>query len=76
MFLCKTILQVPIESETYYVKYKVNIIQNKERTNQENMPRKSIASMFGKGISSFKFEQYNLLQLINRWTGVRSSVPF
>lgn len=31
-----------IESETYYVKYKVNIIQNNERTNQENMPRKII----------------------------------
>lgn len=41
-----------IESETYYVKYKVNIIQNNERTNQENMPRKSIASKFGNGISS------------------------
>lgn len=47
-----------IESKTYYVKYKVNIIQNNERTNQENMPCKSIASKFGNGISGLNNTTY------------------
>lgn len=47
-----------IESETYYVKHKVNIIKNNERTNQDNMPRKFIASKFRNGISSLNNTTY------------------